>query len=398
VQYWNGTSWVTVTGGSISGNNKVWKKLNFTAITTSKIRVTVNSALNSRSRIVELEAWGTAAATAALNVASASNGGTATAQNYTQDGVFPNMHFQPAYANDGTRYIHGPGGDQFWRDEHGLSSWLQIDFNGSKAITEVDVYTIDGSMTQSDPTATQTFTSLGASAYEVQYWTGSAWAAVPGGTVSGNNLVWTKLTFASITTTKIRVVVSAASDNVARIAELEAWTAGNGGSSANINWLVTDQLGTPRLVFDQTGSLAAMKRHDYLPFGEELSSGQGGRTPALGYGPDGIRQKFTSKERDSESGLDYFSARYYGSTQGRFTSADPLYIELRRLTDPQQLNLYSLLETILYSLLTQWASTLRSPAASKKPTGAGFNKTYHSRFKLILRPTRLRLWVQTATA
>jgi hypothetical protein len=59
----------TTAGGGVSGNNKVWKKLNVTAVTTSKITVTVNSALNSRSRIVELEAWGTAAATAALNVA-----------------------------------------------------------------------------------------------------------------------------------------------------------------------------------------------------------------------------------------------------------------------------------------------------------------------------------------
>jgi RHS repeat-associated protein len=49
----------------------------------------------------------------------------------------------------------------------------------------------------------------------------------------------------------------------------------------------------------------------------------------------------TQKERDNETGLDYFGARYYGSTSGRFTSADPLYLEMHRLTDPQQLNLYS---------------------------------------------------------
>jgi RHS repeat-associated protein len=35
-----------------------------------------------------------------------------------------------------------------------------------------------------------------------------------------------------------------------------------------------------------------------------------------------VRQKFTSKERDAETGLDYFLARYYSSTQGRFTSPD----------------------------------------------------------------------------
>ena len=35
-----------------------------------------------------------------------------------------------------------------------------------------------------------------------------------------------------------------------------------------------------------------------------------------------MRQKFTQKERDNETGLDYFLARYYSSSQGRFTSPD----------------------------------------------------------------------------
>jgi RHS repeat-associated protein len=34
--------------------------------------------------------------------------------------------------------------------------------------------------------------------------------------------------------------------------------------------------------------------------------------------------KFTGKERDPESGLDYFGARYYASAHGRFASPDPL--------------------------------------------------------------------------
>jgi RHS repeat-associated protein len=63
-------------------------------------------------------------------------------------------------------------------------------------------------------------------------------------------------------------------------------------------------------------------RHDYQPFGEEIpaSYGAGG---VVGYPPnDGLRQQFTAKERDIETGLDYFLARYYSSTQGRFTSPD----------------------------------------------------------------------------
>jgi RHS repeat-associated protein len=49
----------------------------------------------------------------------------------------------------------------------------------------------------------------------------------------------------------------------------------------------------------------------------------------------------TLKERDNETGLDYFGARYYSSTSGRFTTADPLYFTGSRLWDPQQFNLYS---------------------------------------------------------
>jgi hypothetical protein len=42
----------------------------------------------------------TAEPSARTNVALTANGATATAQNYTQDGVYPGLHFQPSYAND----------------------------------------------------------------------------------------------------------------------------------------------------------------------------------------------------------------------------------------------------------------------------------------------------------
>jgi RHS repeat-associated protein len=116
---------------------------------------------------------------------------------------------------------------------------------------------------------------------------------------------------------------------------------GGGSSSAQIHWLVTDQLGTPRMVFDQTGSLANMSRHDYLPFGEEIYAGTGGRTVPQGYTlSDNVRQKFTSKERDNETGLDFFEARYYASTQGRFTSPDEFWKD-SQVGDPQSWNKYA---------------------------------------------------------
>ena len=115
------------------------------------------------------------------------------------------------------------------------------------------------------------------------------------------------------------------------------------GKGSSLQWSVTDHLGTPRMIIDQTGTMANIKRHDYLPFGEELFAGAGGRSAALGYsGGDGVRQQFTEKERDFETGLDYFGARYFLSTQGRFTSVDPgNYQALVNPTDPQSWNGYS---------------------------------------------------------
>ena len=100
------------------------------------------------------------------------------------------------------------------------------------------------------------------------------------------------------------------------LGEVQVW-----GQAAKVNWLVTDHLGTVRMIVDKAGG-AGVSRHDYLPFGEELGL-VGGRTNPQGYDlGDTLRQRFTQKERDTETGLDYFLARYYSSTQGRFISPD----------------------------------------------------------------------------
>jgi len=51
--------------------------------------------------------------------------------------------------------------------------------------------------------------------------------------------------------------------------------------------------------------------------------------------------EFTGKERDAETGLDYFEARYLSGAQGRFTSADPLGAAAGKEGDPQSWNLYA---------------------------------------------------------
>lgn len=57
VQYWDGDSWEAVPGGVVIDNNKVWRKVTFSPIMTSKIRVAVRNTLDGYSRITEVEAY-----------------------------------------------------------------------------------------------------------------------------------------------------------------------------------------------------------------------------------------------------------------------------------------------------------------------------------------------------
>jgi len=75
-----------------------------------------------------------------------------------------------------------------------------------------------------------------------------------------------------------------------------------------------------------------------LPFGEECLTGPCLANPGVGAGQP---RKFTGKERDAETGLDYFGARYYGSKIGRFTTVDPVYTWKENLADPQRWNRYA---------------------------------------------------------
>src|SRR5262249_53395258 len=93
---------------------------------------------------------------------------------------------------------------------------------------------------------------------------------------------------------------------------------------------------------DSTG--AVQNRYDYRPFGQMIPQGVNGRpntypaTESPGTG-DGWTMKFTGKERDSESVLDYFGARYFSGPQGRFTGPDQPLID-QQPGDPQSWNLY----------------------------------------------------------
>ncbi|MCG3164224.1 MAG: hypothetical protein JMDDDDMK_05711 [Acidobacteria bacterium] len=139
---------------------------------------------------------------------------------------------------------------------------------------------------------------------------------------------------------------------------LVVWNADEAAADKKLKWLVTDHLGSTRMEADKSGSLAGMRRHDYAPFGEEMYAGirQSGGVGQYGYEPpqSNVKHRFGSKERDNETGLDYFGARYYASVQGRFTSPDLPKMDLVP-QNPQSMNRY--------------AYVRNNPCANIDPTG-----------------------------
>ena len=121
----------------------------------------------------------------------------------------------------------------------------------------------------------------------------------------------------------------------------------------NMNLAVDATEGTTYFLDDHLGTtqieLAAggwpLWQGDFTPFGQEIINNQ--TTNSIIPQPsDGtsMRFKFTGKERDAESGLDYFGARYYASSMGRWVSPDwsakEEPVPYAKLDDPQSLNLY----------------------------------------------------------
>jgi RHS repeat-associated protein len=96
-------------------------------------------------------------------------------------------------------------------------------------------------------------------------------------------------------------------------------------ASGVVRYYLNDRLSV-RMMLDASGSVVGRQGH--LPFGEEM-----------GTSGEQEKHRFTSYERDSESGLDYALNRTNSPALGRFAQADP-YSGSYNLGDPQSLNRY----------------------------------------------------------
>ena len=152
------------------------------------------------------------------NVALASAGAVASVSSAAS------ASFPASALNNGDRKGLNWGAGGGWKDAtlNAYPDWAQIDFNGSKTIDRVIVYSLqDTPGAPVEPTDTLTFMNFGVTSFVVEGWNGTAWTTLA--TVTGNNLVKRTVTFAAFTASGIRVTINNAIGGYSRLAEIEAF-------------------------------------------------------------------------------------------------------------------------------------------------------------------------------
>jgi len=100
------------------------------------------------------------------------------------------------------------------------------------------------------------------------------------------------------------------------------------GTTTPVSYYFSDHLKTASVITNSAGTIT--EDEDYYPWGGELQS----------VNSDSNHYKFGGHERDSETSLDNFGARYYANWTGRFLTPDAPFAD-QNAANPQSWNLYS---------------------------------------------------------
>jgi Fungalysin metallopeptidase (M36)/Fungalysin/Thermolysin Propeptide Motif/F5/8 type C domain len=156
-----------------------------------------------------------------VNIANEETGATASASSSYANGGFP-----PDGAIDGDRKGADWGNGGGWNDNTRdiWPDWWQVDFNGSKTINEIRVYTVQNDFRNPvEPTLLTPANIYGIKDFDVQYWNGTAWVTVPAGSVTDNDKAMRVFVFPEVTTSKVRITVTEGRNHFSRILEVEAF-------------------------------------------------------------------------------------------------------------------------------------------------------------------------------
>ncbi|MDG0814711.1 galactose-binding domain-containing protein [Cohnella rhizosphaerae] len=220
MQYWNGTAWIGASGQVKSPAAPTGNQMNtvtFSSVSASKFRIVFTHASGAKSGVTEI-AYGTASASTPTpsptptptatptQPPSQLSGGTASASyTFFMDSV--------AQVNNGV-ISYGDSPHDRWTayESPNATDWVQTDFGGGVSASQAKLYLYSDGGGVKAP-----------SAYDVQYWTGSAWTSAAGQVKSptapaGNQL--NTVSFNAVTASKFRIVFTHASGSKSGATEI----------------------------------------------------------------------------------------------------------------------------------------------------------------------------------
>ena len=159
-------------------------------------------------------------------------------------------------------------------------------------------------------------------------------------------------------------------DDKARIAMVRVGEPFLGDTSPTVKYHLGDHLGSSNVVVGGDGGF--INREEYTPYGE-TSFGSFAKK----------RYRFTGKERDEESGLNYHGARYYSPWLARWVSCDPDHTDLNSIQENGTTRIASSVN--LYSAFRQNPNRYidadgRQPSSPKRPKPEGLLSRWATRF------------------
>jgi RHS repeat-associated protein len=276
---------------------------------------------------------------------------TTRSQTFTYDSLNRLMSAQNA-GTDCNATVLG-GNKKFWGNIYGYDAWgnllnktkigaacagesLSVTAGPDNRLGSGYLYDAAGNMTFNATAPTQTYTYdqenrlIGAAGYTYTYDADGNRVRKSNGNLAANGTLYWYMTPGVVS--EADLAGTSKSEYVffdgERVARRDGAT-GTGG----VFYYFSDHLKTASVITDASGVIKA--ESDYYPWGGELQF----------VNNDSNDYKYGGHERDNESGLDYFGARYYSNGLGRFItpdwSAKPVPVPYAELGDPQSLNQYA---------------------------------------------------------